>query len=113
VIGRIVIEFLLFLTPFGLFLLYRAASRDMSVRDRWPLTMLVTVGAILAAAGLIIIPLLTPSAQGKCFEAARYEDGRSIPGRMVDCDQVSVPEKTPAAPPTERPVAPRDQSPSP
>ncbi len=33
---RVLIEILLFLLPFAVFLVYRAASRDMKVRDRWP-----------------------------------------------------------------------------
>lgn len=42
---RILVELILFLTPFAVFLAYRAASRDMKIRDRWPLTTLVLIGA--------------------------------------------------------------------
>ena len=43
-VQRIFVELLLFLTPFMVFLVYRAASRDMMIRDRWPLTTLVLIG---------------------------------------------------------------------
>lgn len=65
--ARIFIELLLFLTPFAVFLVYRAASKDLRIRDAWPLTTLVLVGAGLAVAALVIGPLLEPSSQGKCY----------------------------------------------
>ena len=43
---RILVELLLFLIPFAVFLVYRAASRDLKIKDRWPLTRLVTIGAV-------------------------------------------------------------------
>jgi hypothetical protein len=106
---RILVELILFLTPFAVFLAYRAASRDMKIRDRWPLTTLVLIGAGLAGAALVVTPLLTPSDQGKCYQAARYENGVTIPAQMVDCEEAvppgpGVPETT--SPP---PVPPRDQ----
>ncbi len=48
---RILIEILLFLIPFAVFLVYRAASRDLRVRDRWPLTRLVIIGGVIAVLG--------------------------------------------------------------
>lgn len=104
---RILLELVLFLTPFAIFFLYRAASKDLSVRDRWPLTMLVSIGAVLAALALIIPPLLQPSQEGKCYQAPRYVDGQTIPGGMVDCDQIQAPVRE-APPPAKVPVAPRD-----
>lgn len=106
---RILVELLLFLTPFAVFLAYRAASKDMKIRDRWPLTTLVLIGAALAGAALVITPLLTPSDQGKCYQAARYENGVTIPAKMVDCEELTPP--APATPETTTPppVAPRDQ----
>jgi hypothetical protein len=47
---RVLIELLLFLIPFAVFLVYRAASRDLKIRDRWPLTRLVLIGAGIAIA---------------------------------------------------------------
>ncbi len=78
---------------------YRAASRDLSIRDRWPLTVLVIVGAVIAIAALIAEPLLSPSQKGKCYLAARYENGVTIPAKQVDCkstDATDAP-NTPAA----------------
>src|SRR5262245_27859748 len=88
---RIFIELLLFLTPFMVFLVYRAASRDMMIRDRWPLTTLVIIGAVIAVLGLVIPPLLEPSEQGKCFQAAQYIDGKTIPAKEIPCEQAKPP----------------------
>jgi hypothetical protein len=105
---RIFVELALFLLPFVLFFIYRAASRELRVRDRWPLTVLAVVGLGLAVVALVAEPLLAPSQKGKCYLAARYEKGVTIPAREVDCDAASAPEKS-APPPTPPPVAPRDQ----
>ncbi len=104
---RILLELALFVSPFVIFFIYRAASKDLSVRDRWPLTMLVSIGAGLAVIALIIPPLLQPSQKGKCYQAPRYVDGQTIPGGMVDCDTLNAPVKD-APPPARAPVAPRD-----
>ena len=106
-IRRILIELVLFALPFGVFFLYRAASRDLSVRDRWPLTALVVIGGGLAIAALVIAPLMAPPDEKACFEAGRYENGVWTPGKEVDCDAVVLPEKE-APPPAATPVAPRD-----
>jgi hypothetical protein len=110
---RILVELLLFLTPFMVFLVYRAASRDMMIRDRWPLTTLVLVGAGLAIAALIITPLLEPSDSGKCYQAAQYIDGKTIPAKEVPCAEAQPPGTLtgPSAPSSTSPppVAPRDQ----
>jgi|SRR5690606_38043121 len=110
---RILVELLLFLTPFMVFLAYRAASRDMMIRDRWPLTRLVLIGAGLAIAALIITPLLEPSKRGLCYQAAQYIDGKTIPAKEIPCEEAQPPgtltgpsEPSPTSPP---PVAPRDQ----
>ena len=108
-IRRLILEFVLFALPFAIFFLYRAASRDLSVRDRWPLTILVAVGGALALGALVIEPLLARPDDKKCYVAPRYENGVSIPGRSVDCDEVRGPEYE-AAPPPKTPVAPRDET---
>jgi hypothetical protein len=105
---RILLELALFLLPFVLFLVYRAASRELRVRDRWPLTALAITGAVIAVAALLAEPLLTPSDKGKCYLAARYEKGVNIPAQQVDCSAASAPDKA-APPPTPPPVAPRNQ----
>lgn len=105
---RLLLELFLFLLPFAVFLAYRAASKDLSIRDRWPLAWLIGIGAILAGGALVISPLLTPSDAGKCFEAARYENGKTIPAKRVPCEDVTVPVRDPGeAPPA--PVAPRNE----
>jgi hypothetical protein len=105
---RILVELALFLLPFVLFLIYRAASRELRVADRWPLTALAIAGTVIAVAALLAEPLLAPSQKGKCYLAARYEKGVTIPAREVDCSAASAPDKA-APPPTPPPVAPRDQ----
>ena len=112
-IQRIFVELLLFLTPFMVFLVYRAASRDMMIRDRWPLTTLVLVGTGLAAAALIITPLLEPSESTKCYQAAQYIDGKVIPSKEIECAAAQPPgaltgPSTPSTTPS-TPVAPRDR----
>jgi NADH:ubiquinone oxidoreductase subunit 3 (subunit A) len=108
---RVFIELLLFLAPFAVFLVYRAASRDMMIRDRWPLTTLVLVGAGLAVAALVIGPLLEPSEQGKCYQAAQYINGKTIPAKEVPCAEAKPPgqQSDPNAQQRPAPVAPRDE----
>lgn len=115
-VQRIFVELLLFLTPFMVFLVYRAASRDMLIRDRWPLTTLILIGTGLAAAALIITPLLEPSENNKCYQAAQYVDGKVIPATEVPCAEaqppgaLSGPSTTTEQPATTPPpVAPRDR----
>ncbi len=106
---RILVELLLFLTPFAVFLVYRAASRDLKIRDRWPITRLVLIGAAIAIAALIITPLLEPRESDKCFDPVRYIDGQVQPQREIPCEQQKLPgsDITPTTP-TQTPVAPRD-----
>ncbi|HEX5005936.1 MAG TPA: DUF6111 family protein [Hyphomonadaceae bacterium] len=115
-VQRIFVELLLFLTPFMVFLVYRAASRDMLIRDRWPLTTLVLVGTGLAAAALIITPLLEPSESTKCYQAAQYVDGKVIPSKEIPCVEAQPPgaltgpsSSTTEATTSPPPVAPRDK----
>ncbi len=109
-VTRVLVELMLFLTPFAVFLIYRAASRDLKIRDRWPLTRLVIIGAVIAAAALIITPLLEPRESDVCFTATRYEaDGKVTPSTEIPCEQQKLPgsDATPA-PASPAPVAPRD-----
>ena len=108
---RVFVELLLFLTPFMVFLVYRAASRDMLIRDRWPLTTLVITGAALAALALVVTPLLEPSQNGKCFSPAQFENGKTIAPKEVPCEQAKQPgqDRDPNAGREPAPVAPRDE----
>ena len=81
---RVLIELLLFLIPFAVFLVYRAASRDLKIKDRWPLTRLVLIGAGLAIAALIITPLLEPRESDQCFDPVRYDaEGKIVAPREI------------------------------
>lgn len=106
---RVFVELLLFLTPFVVFLVYRAASREMRIRDRWPLTRLVIIGGVIAAAALIITPLLEPRESDKCFDPVRYVDGKVVAPREIPCEEQTLPGTNETPPPTtQAPVAPRD-----
>lgn len=88
---RILIELALFMIPFLVFFMYRAASKNMSVKDRWPLMWLVIAGGVIAGGGLIIKALSHPSDKGLCLQAARYENRVFIPAQKVPCDEVITP----------------------
>ena len=108
---RILIEVLLFLIPFAVFLVYRAASRDLRVRDRWPLTRLVIIGGVIAVLGLILPALFQPRETEKCYDPVRYDaEGRIVPPKEIDCAQTQLPggDNTQVTPQTQTPVAPRD-----
>lgn len=109
---RILVELLLFLIPFAVFLIYRAASRDLRIRDKWPWTRLVVIGSVIAILGLIIPPLLEPRESEKCFDPTRLTaEGEVIPPREIPCTAAALPgANTPAPPPAETPVAPRDRN---
>jgi len=73
-----------FLALVGPFLLYAAYWR-LRLRHgegRWPLSLLFTVGALLAAETFLLAALQRPNVAGR-FEPARLEDGRVQPGRLV------------------------------
>lgn len=90
--ARILIEIVLFLTPFAIFYLYRLASQDMTTKERWPLTMLIIAGGVLAVGALMVMALSEPSDKGLCYQSSRYENGVYIEGKRVPCDEVEVPE---------------------
>jgi hypothetical protein len=107
---RILLEILLFLIPFAVFLIYRAASRDLRVRDRWPLTRLVIIGGVIAVLGLILPALFQPRETEKCYSPARLDaEGRIVSPKEVDCTQTTLPGQDADIPTqTQTPVAPRD-----
>jgi hypothetical protein len=107
---RILIEVLLFLIPFAVFLIYRAASRDLRVRDRWPLTRLVIIGGVIAVLGLILPALFQPRETEKCYSPTRYDaEGRIVPPKEIDCTQTQLPgQEIDTTTQTQTPVAPRD-----
>jgi hypothetical protein len=91
------------------FLVYRAASRDMKIKDRWPLTRLVMIGAGIAIAALIITPLLEPRESDKCFDPVRYVDGKVQEPREIPCAEQKLPGgDANTGTPTQAPIAPRD-----
>lgn len=107
---RILVEILLFLIPFAVFLIYRAASKDMNIRDRWPLTRLVIIGGVIAVLGLILPPLLEPREADKCFDPVRMDaEGRVIAPREISCTEQQLPgSQTSPVTPSQAPVPPRD-----
>ncbi len=108
---RILVEILLFLIPFAIFMVYRAAARDLRIKDRWPLTRLVIIGAVIAVLGLIVPPLLEPRETGKCFDPVRYDgEGRIVSPREIPCSETPLPgsQNPPSQEPIQTPVAPRD-----
>jgi hypothetical protein len=109
---RALVELLLFLIPFAVFLIYRAASRDLRIRDPWPWTRLVIIGAVIAILGLILPPLLAPRETGKCYDPIRREaNGTVVPPKEIPCVNASMPGgQTEPVTPTTPPVAPRDRS---
>ena len=108
---RILVEFLLFLIPFAVFLVYRAASRDLRVRDRWPLTRLVIIGGVIAVLGLILPAVFQPRETEKCYDPVRYDaEGRIVPPKEIDCAQVALPgSDNQVTTPAQTPIAPRDR----
>lgn len=88
---RILIELALFLTPFFIFFLFRAASQDMSVKDRWPLGILVAAGGVLAVGALVFAALREPSTKGLCYQAEYLEDGVWKGGELVPCEDIISP----------------------
>ena len=109
---RILLEVFRFLLPVGAFFVFRAISPNLRIADRWPVKRLVAIGFGLAVAALILFPLLQPSNKGLCYQAQRYENGVTIPARMVDCALAGPPARDPT-PPAAPPVAPRNQTPDP
>jgi hypothetical protein len=108
---RILVELLLFLIPFAVFLVYRAASRDLKIKDRWPLTRLVIIGAVIAVLGLIMPPLLEPKESNTCNSPILLDgEGRVVPSHEIPCAEAPLPgsQNQPAQTPTQAPVAPRD-----
>ena len=111
---RILIELLLFLIPFAVFLVYRAASRDLRVRDRWPLTRLVIIGGGDRGAGPHPAAAARSRARReKCYDPVRYDaEGRIVPPKEIDCAQAPLPggdrDHDAATAPSQAPVAPRD-----
>ena len=107
---RILIELLLFSIPFAVFLVYRAASRDLKIKDRWPLTRLVIVGAVIAILGLIIPPLFEQRDTNLCGTPTQYTaEGKVVRSERVACTEAALPGSgDQPAPPAQAPVAPRD-----
>ena len=91
---RILIELALFLTPFLIFFLYRANSRHMSVKDRWPVIALGTAGFVLAAGALIFVALREPSDNNYCYQARYLEDGVWKGGDKRPCNEIVTPKST-------------------
>jgi hypothetical protein len=82
----ILIELLLFLSPFAVYaLILIATRRDARAREHWPARMLATlaiVGGLLVIAGLLGFAHFGGAPPGGVYVPAHVEDGRLVPGRI-------------------------------
>lgn len=87
---RFLLELALFLAPFVLFALYRLAlgrADWLSIRERKAAPVLFFAGIALSILGFIGQAMWeerSTQAPGTRFIAARYEDGKLVPGYWVD-----------------------------
>ena len=87
---RVLIELLLFLIPFAVFLVYRAASRDMKIKDRWPLPEETKIRRAAVLVGLIdrgedygVVLTLRPDTMSNHAGQIAFPGGRLEPGETA------------------------------
>ncbi len=89
-VRRLLLELALFLAPFVLFALYRLAlgrADWLSIRERKAAPVLFFAGIALSILGFIGQAMWEEGSQrapDEKFIAARYEDGKLVPGYWVD-----------------------------
>jgi hypothetical protein len=86
--ARILIELLLFSTPFMLFGLYLLLRKDAveDGRKLWPLNSLFLAGLALAALGWIAMIMLDRGEKTECRLPSRMENGQIVRGDIVPCE---------------------------
>jgi hypothetical protein len=86
--GRLLIELVLFATPWVLFALYVAMTRDAveDGRRRWPINALFLSGLALALIGWFAMVALDRGEVEYCRESSRMEDGKIVQGALVPCE---------------------------
>lgn len=98
--GRIVLQYVLpFLLPligYSLWIWYRNAYADRHAgappkfeEGPWPLLLLL--GAVLMFASMAFTALSSGGSAGATYEPSRVEDGRIVPGRLIEPDAGRTP----------------------
>jgi len=86
------IQLILFLTPFALYLLYRALMLRLERESRgafkaWPLQLLVIAGGALVLAGMVGYAFNSGTGGDTVYVPAHVENGEVVPGRFVPVDE--------------------------
>jgi hypothetical protein len=82
----ILVQILLFLSPFAVYaLVLYFTRRDARLREHWPNRVLVSLaiaGCVLVIAGLAVFAQFGGAPTTGVYEPAQYKDGKLIPGRI-------------------------------
>jgi hypothetical protein len=86
--GRILFEVFLFATPWVLFAIYVAMTRDAveDGRRRWPINALFLSGLALALIGWFAMIALDRGEAEACRESSRMVNGEIVQGAVIPCD---------------------------
>ena len=86
--GRLLIELTLFATPWVLFALYVAMTRDAveDGRRRWPINALFLTGLALALIGWFAMVSLDRGEVELCRQSSRMVNGEIVQGALVPCE---------------------------
>ncbi len=86
--GRLLLELVLFLTPWVLFALYVALTRDaiQDGRRRWPINALFLSGLALALIGWFVMIALDRGDAVECRESSRMVNGEIVQGAVIPCE---------------------------
>lgn len=84
-IRPILIELVLFLTPFALYAMFLIATRArVFERANWPsnrVFALAVIAVLLVLGSFVMLAEFSGAPPGSTYEPARVEDGKFIPGR--------------------------------
>ncbi len=82
----VLIETLLFLTPFAIYaMVLYATARDARQAEHWTmrmLTILAIIGLVLVVLGLVFFAHFGGAPPGAEYEPAHMEGGKLVPGRL-------------------------------
>jgi hypothetical protein len=85
-VRTILVQILLFLSPFAVYsLVLYFTRRDARLREHWPNRVLVSLaiaGCVLVIAGLAVFAQFSGAPTTGVYEPAQYKDGKLIPGRI-------------------------------
>ena len=85
--SRILIEFLVLLSPFAIYGLYRIALTEAVSEGKkpWPVQRLFLIGFILAIVAWIVLAMLDPR---ECrAPSTTNENGRIVKGEVIPCER--------------------------